>query len=78
MTDGQWFALLWGPFAVTMGTIFVVKRERISQLARRQRQQRGQEVTEHTQSPTLMAIGGAVFIVAGIVVFIMAITGGLR
>lgn len=76
--SGHAFALCWGPFAVVFGTCFIIFRRQISRMARAQRNMRGARVGPSTQSPILMAIGGAFFIVVGIVVFVGALMGFLR
>ncbi|MFE6967394.1 hypothetical protein ACFVAJ_20115 [Agromyces sp. NPDC057679] len=78
MTEGQIAALVWGLFAVPFGAMFIVKREAISAAARKQREQQGIKLTERTQSPLLMAFGGAVLICAGVAMVIASLTGALR
>ena len=78
MSSGQVFALLWGPFAIAFGVMFIVKRTRISEMARLQRRQQGIRVSGRTQSPALMALGGALFVMLGIGVSIGALTGQIR
>lgn len=78
MTDGQIFGLLWGPFAILFGSFFIVKRDMISRLARKQREVQGIKLTPHTQSPALMAVAGVIAICAGIAVTIAASSGALR
>jgi len=78
MSSGHEFALLWGPFAIAFGSIFIVKRARISELARLQRRQQSIRVARRTQSPAVMATGGALLMFFGVVVLIAAITGQIR
>ena len=78
MPDGQLFALLWGPFAIVLGTCFIVFRERISAKARAQYVARGRKLTPSTQSPMLMAVGGSFFVVLGFVVLVGGMTGAIH
>ncbi|MFF2271157.1 hypothetical protein ACFVTX_02725 [Agromyces sp. NPDC058136] len=78
MTEDQIATLVGGLFAVPFGVMFIVKREAISAAARKQREQQGIKLTERTQSPALMAFGGAVIVCAGVAMVIASLTGATR
>lgn len=67
--------LIWGMFAMVMGAIFVVFRHQVSQRARAQQARRGQRLGPNTQSPAVIAGGGALFLVLGIVATTAAALG---
>ena len=74
MDAGQIFSLVWAVLAVGMGTLFVVKREAISELARQQESR----FIARTQSPRLLAAGGIFFICVGLFVIVGTVIGALR
>ncbi|ROQ40735.1 hypothetical protein EDF46_0096 [Frondihabitans sp. PhB188] len=73
--DAHVFALVWGPLAIVFEVCFILFRGHISRAARAQRERRGIRVGPNTQSPALMAVGGAVFIAVGIFVLVGVSTG---
>lgn len=77
MTTGQVVAVVWGAVAIVFGVFFVLQRERISRAAREVRARRGGRVGPRTQSPALMAAGGAFLVVAGAAVLVAGLTGSL-
>jgi hypothetical protein len=76
--DGHTFALIWAPFAILLGAFFIVFRRTVSNAARARRERQGIRVGPNTQSPALMAAGGAFFMVVGVVVLIVTLSGGLN
>jgi hypothetical protein len=72
------FALLWGCLATIMGACFIVFRRQVSGIARRQRLRRGQHVGPRTQSPAVIAAGGAVLVIVGPLVIIATRLGILH
>jgi len=77
MTTGQVVAVAWGAVAVVFGVFFVLQRDRVSRAARRVRARRGGHVGPRTQSPGVMAAGGAFLVVAGAAVLVAGLTGSL-
>lgn len=77
MTTGQVVAVVWGAVAVVFGVFFVLQRDRISRAALEVRARRGGHVGPRTQSPRLMAAGGAFLVVAGAAVLVAGLTGSL-
>ena len=77
MPEDQIAALIGGPIAAAWGMGFILLREPISRAARAQRERRGMKLTPSTQSPRVIAIGGAAFVVFGILVFVSGITKAL-
>ena len=78
MTEGQWFAVLWGPYAMIFGSVLVLAREPISRFFRAQRERRGIPLTPNAQSPARTAIGGIFSFVAGAAVLALGVTGIFR
>ena len=85
MTQGQWSALLFGPFAVLFGVGFIVFRRQISVAAREQRQQRHERnprwnppVGPMTQPPWAMAAIGGVFVLAGLFLLLGSFLGWIH
>lgn len=66
MSEGQIVAVVWGPIAVVFGVCFIAFRHRIARAASRHRPH---------QTPTLMAAGGAVFLIVGLAVTVAGVTG---
>lgn len=77
MSDAVILGSIWAPAAIVFGVVFILKRHRISELAREQMRRRGQRVGPRTQSPLVMAVGGAICIVAGVWVAALAANGGI-
>ena len=73
-----WFVILWGCLATTLGGCFLLFRQQVSAAARRWRASRGGYVGPNTQSPAVIAAGGAFFLVVGPLVIIAAATGLLH
>lgn len=70
--------LIWGPFAIVFGACFIVFRRQISRQARAQRERRGTRIGPNTQSPSVMALGGVIFVCAGIFALVGGATGLLH
>jgi Mn2+/Fe2+ NRAMP family transporter len=75
MTSSQVVALVISPFVAVFGVFFITSRHHISRVARQLRREQKQYVGPHTQSPTLMLVGGIVFVIAAALIAVRALTG---
>jgi len=78
VTEGQWFAVLWGPFAIIFGIVLIVARNHISRLARAQRERQGFKLSPNAQSPKRMIAFGIFIAIAGVVFLVGGLTGVFR
>ena len=75
MTEDQIAAVIFSPLCIIWGTCFMLFRRRISDAAQRQMHARGHHSSAATQTPTVMALAGALFVIVGIVLPIVVFTG---
>jgi hypothetical protein len=75
VTEDQIAAVIASPLCILWGACFIIFRERISEAAQRQMHDRGHHSSAATQTPFVMALGGALFVVVGIALPFLVFTG---
>jgi hypothetical protein len=78
MHDNSGFLIAWGVLATVLGIAFVVFNSEISEMARNQREQRGNRIGPNTQSPRKIRVAGILALIAGPLVILGAASGVLH